>query len=237
MMSVTPMYNVFDKDPYSELRQITRKQIVDILNIYEEAVVFAITQNDSMDIRSGKEPIKRDKYKEFATRIHKLIEKQWNFYYSYDQVVDGGTDYNKDNLPKTFDDNVDTFLGLKMRLSNLIEKMMVRIMIDRDFFKKSFDLNDKDYNEYLKPNNTRKFGLANNDGSYVYYLLNTIEKKQESTMPQKAGNGKKAKEKIHLKENGRKYVVHVNEKKQKFIKQRGQNVLLSSIRGKYNYVN
>lgn len=36
--------------------------------------------------------------------------------------------------------------------------------------------------------------------------------------------------------NVRKYLVHTNEKKEKYIKDNGKQILLSSIRGKYNYV-
>lgn len=205
---------VFTKDAYG-IRDLDA-----IINIYKEAIEFGLKNQHPVyggDVTDMEPPI-HEKYKELANKIKTYLgeEKCKDYKLEY---------YNFKEEHSFF-----TLMTLVLRL---IETIFEKYNIERSYLQAKYDvMSEADFLVYCILVKQKV-----NDYNYIFNFLEefAIKLRNEYKASQQKG-GKIKKDKIKMKEDSKQYVVHLTDKKQKFIKRKGSNVLLSSIRGKYNYV-
>lgn len=225
--------NVFRTEPEHLKGKIVEKakdQVHRILDVYQQAALIAKENGEELNLEQiHNYPEKNDVYKQFAEKIDAIVKDEWHYYNTYVKGVNGAV-YDPEHpkytkLPDTFSEHIDNFVDLKIAVSTLLLKLIAKGLIEKDYLKR----------EYLEK-------ILQNNNNFITYLLWLVENEpnmfnqSHNASAQSAGKNKKSKEKIRLKENAKEYVVHLTDKKAKFITRKGDTVLLSDIRGKYNYV-
>jgi hypothetical protein len=209
---------VFTEDVYA------KNDLDVVVSCYKKAVKFALQKEHPIRDNDVKdEPPIDMQYIEFANEIKNNLKTRLKHYRA---------EYIEPN-------ESNTFIRLKAFTFNIISKMFEKQMqrvITREYLEEKYGVSKKQFKLISDARSVMDLSYDTSD-NYIYYFLKIITDnvEKEYKASQQTG-GKSKKDKIKLKEDSKQYVVHLTDKKQKFIKRKGINVLLNSIRGKYNYV-
>jgi hypothetical protein len=232
--------SVFTESPYTEspYTPLAKKVVEDILNVYTEAVKYGIQKGHEMKLDDVEyAPTEDEKYKEFETQI-------------YNQLYPNGITVRhpvlKEAQTSYYKDNTTNFVAFKAKLIGFLEAIVKKYPKVEEMLYEMNNVSRKDF-EYTinKENEEKDTILSYSDNNFLYFILDhIIDQERDKQNKSKNANGNKqsggktkvSKTKVCLKENRKEYLVHVNDKKEKFIKKRGEVVFLRNIRGKYNNV-
>lgn len=211
---------VYTKDPLHELLKF-------VLDEYKKASMYAFEKKTILSVEeTEKEPFPTDEYNSFNTNLYNFLTNQDNI---------------RVNVPVYSTEKVDHFIGLKLKIIEFLVKLIENNPIHKTDIKSMLfsitNTTERNFHDSIdKKNEKGNTFLGKNDNNLIYYILDSIDEKVKKSSNSNTQSGGKRKTKVYLKENGKEYLVHVNEKKEKFIKKRGEVVFLKSIRGKYNNV-